>query len=1215
LLTLHAALGSACGSAPLAPTCERRAAAAFPPLAMARPERTPPPADDWFAQRHFDDDNDFLVFPIEVRNARAGDADRALALSQLLVHALDMDPSHVPLGLALDAAGQPQPLSAQAASDTRYFVGGRLTRVRSKSKSEAPFELTLWIMDRKTLYVAARSVRPDLPLLMAPRNALADLLADVELPPTELMRADMTWYEDLDMGTLALAGELIRAQHIAATSPSADIDTLVARADAEVPWSYTVAVAVAERLVPREAGCTAATIGRLSRLLSLNRTVPFTLSTYALDCQLASSLDPDAPQIPAWSKRSSSHCRIGAKGLTSIASTRGNLSASGPQSPGEGMVTGLGGVYRGDTCDAGYAVMEHRAEELGPPFVRASLELEAAFYFYSERDLQKTSRWFSRALATIETVEKPACVVQLIGAEALLGMADLAIEEGDSDTVRTLLPKVRAIAERCHDPRMLGRSLNSEALLEQSRSAFDKSLKLLDRAHEAFAKVADTTNLTVVDANIGVTWLHLGRLDRAIPKLESALAGKRRLLSMGGVGVLLENLGVAELARGNNDKAAAYFAEALTMTHDYHTLATLDVQLARLALARGDQPAAEAFMDSARYNSVRAHSRVLEAIVEQTDAAVSVIAGRFDAALADFHEALAIRRELGDRAGEGITLSLLMAVSEQMGQPAVAILYGKLAIAAHEQVREAAGAVDAETAREFLATRAGTYRALAHLLVSQGRLIEAERVLGLLKEDEVNQYTRSAGPAAAGIPLTAAERTLDKRYSEAADKVMQLGRDYSALAAKWPRDAKEEAALEKLRKGMETANQRFSDFLASIASEGEALQRSKKLEGLAEDTSIGPDLADLGQGYVAVYTLVSDKALHLIVVSPDAQVARTVRIDEGLVNGLVATFRQALQDPTRDPRPAAKELYDLLLAPIAQDLVQADAKVILWSLDRSLRYVPVGALYDGAKYAIERWPMAVFTPASKARMKDAPQHDWRMLALGVTAAYPPFPALPAVADELAGLVDAPGVAVAKGVLPGLKALDGAFTKDLLLGQLSRRWPVVHLASHFSFQPGDKDESYLLLGDGARLSVGELERLPNVFQGVDLLTLSACNTATGDVEGDGTEVESFAVLAQRKGARAVFASLWPVADQSTSALMRRFYQLHATSPTKLAALRSAQLELLSGKLLPTAGTTRAKPLTLPGQPASAPSTEPLDAALKGWRHPYYWAPFILVGNVL
>ena len=83
----------------------------------------------------------------------------------------------------------------------------------------------------------------------------------------------------------------------------------------------------------------------------------------------------------------------------------------------------------------------------------------------------------------------------------------------------------------------------------------------------------------------------------------------------------------------------------------------------------------------------------------------------------------------------------------------------------------------------------------------------------------------------------------------------------------------------------------------------------------------------------------------------------------------------------------------------------------------------------------------------------------------------------------------------------------------------------------------------MLGNGQHLTVAEIKRSQNLFSGVDLLTLSACNTATSDAASDGKEVESFGVLAQRQGAKAVVASLWPVADQSTKQLMREFYRRH------------------------------------------------------------------------
>jgi CHAT domain-containing protein len=151
---------------------------------------------------------------------------------------------------------------------------------------------------------------------------------------------------------------------------------------------------------------------------------------------------------------------------------------------------------------------------------------------------------------------------------------------------------------------------------------------------------------------------------------------------------------------------------------------------------------------------------------------------------------------------------------------------------------------------------------------------------------------------------------------------------------------------------------------------------------------------------------------------------------------------------------------------------------------------------------------------------------------------------------------------------------------------------VHIASHFKFNAdGNSNDSFLLLGNGkfTKLTIAQIAAIPNFFAGVELLTLSACETAIGDEasrrqDDQGVEVESLAVVAQRKGASAVIASLWEVADVSTSKLMQNFYQCHATATatTKAAALRQAQLDLL----LQTNGE---------------------------YSHPFYWAPFVIIGN--
>jgi CHAT domain-containing protein len=259
-------------------------------------------------------------------------------------------------------------------------------------------------------------------------------------------------------------------------------------------------------------------------------------------------------------------------------------------------------------------------------------------------------------------------------------------------------------------------------------------------------------------------------------------------------------------------------------------------------------------------------------------------------------------------------------------------------------------------------------------------------------------------------------------------------------------------------------------------------------------------------------------------------------------------------------------------------------------------------------------PVAVVLPAAPGRwcehdqlLVDGVEVDWWVDGAGVHAC---------TLDGLArGLAWACGAWTLRGALeevlldPGALGevlLDEAFSADTLKAALRQRYPVVHIASHFRFTPGNEADSFLLLGDGTHLSLAQLKSATNLFSGVELLTLSACDTAAGGAGADGREVESFGVLAQRQGAKAVLASLWPVADASTKELMERFYQLRnaqAGTP-KAEALRQAQLALLRGAATAPRTTERR------GLGEDAVALGPGGAP---YAHPYFWAPFILIGN--
>jgi CHAT domain-containing protein len=174
----------------------------------------------------------------------------------------------------------------------------------------------------------------------------------------------------------------------------------------------------------------------------------------------------------------------------------------------------------------------------------------------------------------------------------------------------------------------------------------------------------------------------------------------------------------------------------------------------------------------------------------------------------------------------------------------------------------------------------------------------------------------------------------------------------------------------------------------------------------------------------------------------------------------------------------------------------------------------------------------------------------------------------------------------------------------------RRANILHIATHAEFVPSTQGESYTLSGTGQRLALADIGALDTQLRNLHLVILSACETALGGAALDGTEIAGVSsyFLGPNK-AETVMATLWQVDDAGTRLLMQRFYTLLATGElTKAEALRQAQLSLLKGEAsldnrMDTLGIRRGFELA-----------EPEESSV-GLAHPYYWAPFILIGNGL
>jgi CHAT domain-containing protein len=275
-----------------------------------------------------------------------------------------------------------------------------------------------------------------------------------------------------------------------------------------------------------------------------------------------------------------------------------------------------------------------------------------------------------------------------------------------------------------------------------------------------------------------------------------------------------------------------------------------------------------------------------------------------------------------------------------------------------------------------------------------------------------------------------------------------------------------------------------------------------------------------------------------------------------------------------------------------------------------LRYIPLAALHDGNQWLAERYRINHITARSLTNFATPVQSRRRLLAAAfVQGTYEfevsqrqfAFSGLPFAGKEVEMLT---------ALVPNAtKLIDKAFGRDAILPKLNE-YSIVHFATHAAFVSGQPEDSFILFGNGDRATLREIETWS--LQNVDLVVLSACETGLGGNLGNGEEILGLGYQFQRAGARATVASLWAVDDGGTQVLMNAFYAALNKGMGKSQALQEAQKALITGDYT-TVGGDRSGLGVVPARTDQSMSGE--QPAGDSLNHPYYWAPFILIGNGL
>ncbi|NER35148.1 MAG: CHAT domain-containing protein [Oscillatoria sp. SIO1A7] len=379
------------------------------------------------------------------------------------------------------------------------------------------------------------------------------------------------------------------------------------------------------------------------------------------------------------------------------------------------------------------------------------------------------------------------------------------------------------------------------------------------------------------------------------------------------------------------------------------------------------------------------------------------------------------------------------------------------------------------------------------------------------------------------------------------------------------------------------------DVKPNVSSFGEV---QNKIQSISEETGTTPAI---------LYTFARENQLDLVLVLPYSQpiYKRVATAQREALLKVAQKLRREITSPIKRQSTSylapAQQLYDWIIAPLEAELEALGIDTLLFAMGDGLRTLPLAALHDGEAFLIEKYRIGLAPSINLVDNRYRNIRDAEVLGMGASEFANQSP-LPAVPVEIANIQEN---------WSGKFFLDEEFTLDNLRNQQEEGNPfaIVHLATHAEFKPGKIGNSYIQLSN-EQLALDQIRELGWNNPPVELLVLSACRTAVGDVDAE----LGFAGLAVQAGVKSALGSLWYVSDRGTLGLMSEFYRQLRTAPIKAEALRRAQLAMLRGETRiengQLIGGSRGEAIALPSEMAIPKEV---------FSHPYYWAAFTMIGS--
>jgi len=725
-----------------------------------------------------------------------------------------------------------------------------------------------------------------------------------------------------------------------------------------------------------------------------------------------------------------------------------------------------------------------------------------------------------------------------IFAQSLDIQGRLQLRMGQSEAALATWQQTEKIYKQADNKSGVVRSLINQAQAWRTQGFYPRSVKTLDHVSQTLKSQPDSIEKTVSLRSLGDALLVVGDLEKSRQALEESLRIARNLQSSADIGASLFSLG--NNARKQQDKAKAIIYYQQTVEASPSPLTKVQAQLNHLGLLIQDQqwvevqtllPLIESQLDKlplsrasifAQVNFSQNLSKVKSGVLQASSQNYYSGFSTKDSALL-LASAIQQSRNLGDKRAEAYALKSLGGLYEETRQWSEA----------QDLTRQGLTLAQSSNAPEITYT----------LQWQLGRLLWAEK--------DINGAIAAYDAAVETLHSLRKDLVVNKDIVNQdvqfnfRDSVEPIYRQSVELLLKSQEGKPDEKILEKARQRIEALQlAELDDFFREACLQGQKVTLDQVVD---QDN---PTAAIL-------YPIILEKELQVIVKIPKQPLqSYTTQISHTEVEKLLVELRKNLVNPTATKaiQTQSHEVYNWLLKPIESQLQKSGVDTLVFVLDGALRNLPMAALYDGKQYLVEKYAIALSVGLQLLDPKPLVQQQLRAITAGLTQPPPgfsKFAPLLAIKSEFEGITKA-GVSTTS-------LLDKDFKKKNLESEIgAASFNIVHLATHGQFSSRLED-TFILDFDG-EINVKDFDTLFR-SQGktiVELLVLSACQTATGDSRA----ALGLAGAAVRAGARSTVASLWQIDDESTAMFVSAFYrELKSGKITKAEAIHRAQLQLL------------------------------------------------------